>query len=205
MLDVFLPAAQEIAGQFHRRLDFVQFAVEDADGFAGHLVFGEPQFHQAHFGALERQFGGADVGGDGVGFEDRHRVLFDRHALAEDGVMHLGCERRAGRRDPAAGLADGERFVERFLDRGGRAADDDEVAAAADGAGLDHGDGGLLQQRVGAVDAVGDAAELDDRDGGIFPHQTILNAPTSVQRRQREKLRGLVMPSPVGLAMVNEV
>ena len=39
----------------------------------------------------------------------------------------------------------------------------------------------------------------------VFFHQTMRNAPTSVQRRQREKLRGLVKPSPVGLAMVNEV
>ena len=126
-------------------------------------------------------------------------------ALAEDGVMHLRVDIGQEGVVQPAGLADGQRFVERFLDRGGRAADDDQVAAAADGAGLDHGDGRFLQQRVGAVDAVGDAAELDDRDGRVFPHQTILNAPTSVQRRQREKLRGLVMPSPVGLAMVNEV
>ncbi len=104
-----------------------------------------------------------------------------------------------------AGLADLDCLVERFLDRAGRAANDNQVAAPADGAGLDHGDGRLLQQRVGAVDAVGDAAELNDCDGGIFPHHTILNAPTSVQRRHREKLRGPVMPSPVGLAMVNDV
>src|SRR5205085_2458691 len=66
------------------------------------------------------------------------------------------------------------------------------------------GNGGLLQDRVGSINAVGDAAKFDNRDGGVFLH-TILNAPTSVQRRQREKLFGVVIPSPVGLAMVNDV
>src|SRR5205085_5012906 len=100
--------------------------------------------------------------------------------------------------------ADHERFAERFADAARRAAKNGEITTATDRPALDHGNGGLLQDRVGSINAVGDAAKFDNRDGGVFLH-TILNAPTSVQRRQREKLFGVVIPSPVGLAMVNDV
>ena len=43
----------------------------------------------SHLCALDRQFGGADVGGDGVGFENRHCVLLTRDTLAEYGVVDL--------------------------------------------------------------------------------------------------------------------
>ena len=112
MVDVFLPSAQKIAGQSHRGFDGMQFAVEDADGFAGHLVIGQPQLHQPHFGSLDRQFGGADVGGDGAGFQNGHRVLFRGHAPAENGVMHPGVNVRQESVIQHSGPADGQRFVE---------------------------------------------------------------------------------------------
>src|ERR1700733_7538184 len=103
-----------------------------------------------------------------------------------------------------AARADRERFRKRFAHAARGAAKNDQVAPAADRATLDHGNRGLLQDRVGGVDAVRKAAKFNDRDGGMFFH-TIRNAPTSVQRRQRGKLFGVVMPSPVGLAIVKDV
>ena len=58
---------------------------------------------------------------------------------------------------------------------------------------LDHGITGL--------DTDCDGIELQQCNSRLHRHQTILKAPTTVTRRSRENVLGLVRPSPVGLAM----
>ena len=80
--------------------------------------------------------------------------------------MHVGQERMVKH----AARADDERFAERFTDTARGAAENDKIPAATDRPALDHGNGRLLQDRVGGKHAVGDAAEFDNRDGGIYLH-----------------------------------
>ena len=128
-----------------------------------------------------------------------------RLAPPEDGVVdprvHVGQEQWSS----TARAAVGQALAERLLDRRGRAADEREVAAAGDRAALHEGDRRLLQHGVGGGHPGRDVAELDDGNRGVFLHHVILKWSTSTQRRQRENDRGPVSPSPVGLAMVNEL
>ena len=56
----------------------------------------------------------------------------------------------------------------------------------------------------GAMWMHGDGLGVGVGEASRVPPYTILNASLSVQRRMRLKLTGLVIPSPVGLAMVYE-
>src|ERR1043165_236061 len=112
--------------------------------------------------------------------------------IGKEGVIDHGAARRR------------QRFAERLLRRRRRPAEEHEIAAARDRAGAHEGDRRLLQDRVDRVDARRDVFVVDDRECGGLLHHVILKWSTRTQRRQREKLRGPVIPSPVGLAMVNE-
>ncbi len=90
-----------------------------------------------------------------------------------------------------------------FLDAGHIAADQYQVFARVDGAGVGDVDRGSFDHGVAGAHADGDRIELEEGDGRL--HQTILNPPATVIRRSREKLRGRVNPSPVGLAMEKDV
>ena len=90
-----------------------------------------------------------------------------------------------------------------LLDAGDVAADQYQVLARVDGAGVGDLDRSALDHGVAGAHPDGDGVELEQGDGRL--HQTILSPPATVIRRSREKLRGRVRPSPVGLAMENEV
>jgi hypothetical protein len=76
-----------------------------------------------------------------------------------------------------------------------------------DRAGPDGVDLSPLDHGVGGLDADRDGRKIDQCQGGfnhLVSNYTILNESFRTHRRMRLKLIGLVIPSPVGLAMVNE-
>ena len=92
-----------------------------------------------------------------------------------------------------------------LLDLGDRTADEHQIATRLDRARTKQIDFRSLDHRVGGLQADGDAGEIEKSESR-FDHrgQTIRKESLSTQRRIRLKLKGLVRPSPVGLAMVNE-
>src|SRR5438093_12186693 len=49
------------AGKLHGGFDFVEFAIEDADGLAGHFVFGNADFDKLNAGTLQCTLGRTNV------------------------------------------------------------------------------------------------------------------------------------------------
>ncbi len=112
---------------------------------------------------------------------------------------------RRARPDRAATVARGQACRRhRLLDLGDAALEHHEVLAAGDRARVQQQRRRALERRVGDDDAARDRADLEDAERGPA-HQTNRNASFSVQRRSRVKCTAVVRPSPVGLAMVNEV
>ncbi len=99
----------------------------------------------------------------------------------------------------------GDRLVERLGGRGGRAAEDDEIAAARHGAGADERDRRLLEDRVDGVHAGRDVRRT--REPRVRRPSSSRDPEVIDERRSGASARserGPVSPSPVGLAIVNE-
>jgi hypothetical protein len=123
VLDERLATAQEVARHGPSRPGPRAVRPIEADGFAGHLVFGEPQFHQAHVGALQATSAARTLAAT-VSVSRIATVLHGTgDALTEDGVVHfrvnVGQERVVEHGWPARRRA----LRERFLDRGSGAAE----------------------------------------------------------------------------------
>ena len=95
-----------------------------------------------------------------------------------------------------------------LLDARHVAADQDDVFSRVDGAGVGDLDRCALDHRVARPNPDGDGVELEQCDGRLHALDavhTMRCPPATVIRRSREKERGRVRPSPVGLAIENDV
>jgi hypothetical protein len=184
-----------------RRLDLGHLAPEQDVPLAAEVVR-QSQVQDGHAGALDACVGRIDGRCHRLRLDHAERlaaVLSPRASDRRHDVrVHVGEVDDVHER----GTGDLAPRLERLLDVRGLAADQHQVLAGVNRAGPDDVERRALDHRVPGLDPPGDRRELEHGDGGL--HQTIRRAPTTVIRRSRENVRGLVSPSPVGLAMENE-
>ena len=159
-------------------------------------------------GTLDPAVGGADGRRDGPGLDDTESVAGDPPPCATKDPGDVGVDR--GQEEPVEeGLtARLEPGGVGLLDAGHVAADQNEVFPGVDGAGVGDLDRRALDHGVSGAHPDRDRVEFEQRDGRLHafdPPHTIRRPPAMVIRRSREKERGRVRPSPVGLAIENEV
>ena len=193
---------QVINADFDRRFDIGEGAGKDAIGLATKTV-GKLEFNQIHLGPLEPAVGGAQGRGDCGGFDDSERFAGDPATHPAQVAHDLGVGGREVDFVDQCIAGKGKPGGKGLLDAGHITPDEHQVFARVDGARVGDLDRGTLDHGVAGTHPDGDGVELDEGDGRL--HQTILSPPATVIRLSREKLRGRVRPSPVGLAIENEV